>query len=66
MLRLALAVLAAIGVLFVGAVLLDDDSSYLAMLGVALVAMLVCAAVAPHVFIRGDWPPKKSDRAGHS
>jgi hypothetical protein len=65
MLRLVVAVLVGFGVLAAGVALVGDSSS-LALLGVGLVAMLVTAALAPHVFVYGDWPPAKSDRADHS
>jgi hypothetical protein len=64
MLRLAIAMLAAVALLVAGVALGAD--SYLEQLGVCLVAMLVTAALAPHVFVYGDWPGDKSDRAGHS
>jgi hypothetical protein len=64
MLRLMLGLLAGVAVSVVGVALVG--SSDLELLGVGLVAMLVTAALAPHVFVRGDWPGEKSNRAGHS
>ena len=63
MLRLALASLAGAATVFIGVALLPDTE--LAMYGTGLTAMFVTAALAPHVFFRGE-PVRKPPKRPHS
>jgi hypothetical protein len=61
MLRLVFAMLVSFAILVAGILIFDPESS-LAQIAIGTVAMLVGGLLAPHVFIRGDWPPPRRQR----
>jgi hypothetical protein len=63
MFRLVFAILVGIAILYAGSVILDPEPHTLGWLAFGTFAMLVTGFLAPHVFIRGDWPPPRRRRS---